>query len=310
MTDLSRLSKELTKELRGCGTAIITPFRQDESVDEVGLRRFVEFQITGGVDFLVACGTTGESVTMSEEEQARVVELTLESADGRVPVVAGAGGYNTREVIEKIHRYETLGADAILSVTPYYNKPTQEGLYQHYRAIAETTKLPIVLYNVPGRTGCNMEPATVARLAELKNIVGTKEASGNISQIAEIASLVDESFKIFAGDDSVVLPVAALGGVGVISVASNLLPRLVSDLCHASVEGRLDEARKLNRQLTPIFKVMFIESNPVPVKTALAMIGMIEEVYRLPMAPMSKSNRAKLEQVLTEAGILAMAAKA
>jgi len=300
--DLSRL--------KGCGTAIITPFKQDESIDEVAFRRFIEFQINGGVDFLVACGTTGESVTMSEAEQARVVELTIEYAAGRVPVVAGAGGYNTREVIEKIHRYEKLGADAILSVTPYYNKPTQEGLYQHYRVIAETTKLPIILYNVPGRTGCNMEPATVTRLAQIGNIVATKEASGNISQIAEIASLVDEGFKIFAGDDSVVLPVAALGGVGVISVASNLLPRLVSDLCHASVEGRLEEARRLNRQLTPIFKAMFIESNPVPVKTALALTGMIEEVYRLPMAPMSKDNRTKLEQVLTDAGVIAMAAKA
>ncbi|MEO6724054.1 MAG: 4-hydroxy-tetrahydrodipicolinate synthase [Blastocatellia bacterium] len=296
--------------LRGCGTAMITPFKRDESLDEVALRRFIEFQITGGVDFLVACGTTGESVTMTEDEQARVVELTVEAVAGRVPVVAGAGGYNTREVIEKVQRYERLGADAILSVTPYYNKPTQEGLYQHYRVIAEATKLPIILYNVPGRTGCNMEPETVARLTGIENIVGTKEASGNISQIAEIASLVEESFKIFAGDDSVVLPVAAIGGVGVISVASNLLPRLVSDLCHASVEGRLDEARKLNRQLTPIFKAMFIESNPVPVKTALALTGIIEEVYRLPMAPMSKANRAKLEQVLTEAGILAMAAKA
>lgn len=300
---------DLTK-LRGCGTAIITPFKGDESIDEAALRRFVEFQISGGVDFLVACGTTGESVTMSQEEQARVVELTVKTVAGRIPVVAGAGGYNTREVIEKIHHYETLGADAILSVTPYYNKPTQEGLYQHYRVIAEATKLPIILYNVPGRTGCNMEPETVARLTRFENIIGTKEASGNISQIAEIASLVDESFKIFAGDDSVVLPVAALGGVGVISVASNLLPRLVSDLCHASIEGRLDEARRLNRQLTPIFKAMFIESNPVPVKTALAMIGMIEEVYRLPMAPMSKVNRLKLEHVLTEAGVLAMAATA
>ncbi len=300
---------DLTK-LRGCGTAIITPFKGDESVDEIALRRFIEFQISGGVDFLVACGTTGESVTMSEEEQARVVEFTVETVAGRIPVVAGAGGYNTREVIRKIHRYEPLGADAILSVTPYYNKPTQEGLYQHYRVIAEATKLPIILYNVPGRTGCNMEPETVARLTRIGNIVGTKEASGNISQIAEIVSLVDESFKIFAGDDSVVLPVAALGGVGVISVAANLLPRLVSDLCHASIEGRLDEARRLNRQLTPIFKAMFIESNPVPVKTALAMIGMIEEVYRLPMAPMSKVNRMKLEQVLAEAGVLAMVAKA
>lgn len=301
--------KNLT-ELKGCGTAMITPFRRDESIDEAAFRRFVEFQINGGVDFLVACGTTGESVTMSEEEQARVVELTLEYAAGRVPVVAGAGGYNTREVIEKIRRYEKLGVDAILSVTPYYNKPTQEGLYQHYRAIADSTGLPIILYSVQGRAGVNLEPATVARLAEINNIVAIKEASGNITQIAEIVSLVDDSFKIFAGDDSVVLPVAALGGVGVISVASNLLPRQVSDLCRASVENRLEEARRLNRQLTPIFKAMFIESNPIPVKAALAMTGMIEEVYRLPMTPISQANRAKLEQVLTETGVLAKAAKA
>lgn len=297
-------------QLKGCGTALITPFRRDESIDEAAFRRFVEFQITGGVDFLVACGTTGESVTMSDDEQARVVELTIEFAAGRVPVVAGAGGYNTREVIEKIHRYEQLGVDAILSVTPYYNKPMQEGLFQHYRAIAEASALPIILYSVQGRTGVNLEPATVARLAEINNIVAIKEASGNISQIAEIASLVGDEFKIFAGDDSVVLPVAALGGVGVISVASNLLPRLVSELCHASTEGRLAKARRLNRQLTPIFKTMFIESNPIPVKAALAMTGMIEEVYRLPMTPISQANRARLEQVLNEAGVLAKAAKA
>jgi 4-hydroxy-tetrahydrodipicolinate synthase len=299
MTDLNKL--------RGCGTAIVTPFKIDESIDEQAYRRLVEFQIEGGVDFIVACGTTGESVTMSDDEQARVVELTIEVASGRVPVVAGAGGYNTREVIEKIHRYESLGAGAILSVTPYYNKPTQEGLYQHYRAIAESTKLPIILYSVQGRTAVNIEPTTVARLAEIENIAGIKEASGNIAQIAEIASLVDERFKIFAGDDAVVLPTAALGGVGVVSVASNLLPRQVSDLCHASIEGRFDEARKLNRELMPIFKAMFIESNPIPVKAALAMIGMIEEVYRLPLVPMSKANRAKLEQVLTEAGVSAKA---
>jgi len=297
-------------QLKGCGTAMITPFRQDESIDEAAFRRFVEFQITGGVDFLVACGTTGESVTMTDDEQARVVELTIEFAAGRVPVVAGAGGYNTREVIEKIHRYEKLEVDAILSVTPYYNKPMQEGLYQHYKVIASATSLPIILYSVQGRTGVNLEPATVARLAEIQNIVAIKEASANISQIAEIASLVDDGFKIFAGDDSVVLPVAALGGVGVISVASNLLPRLVSDLCHASIEGRLDEARKLNWQLTPIFKTMFIESNPIPVKAALAMTGMIEEVYRLPLTPISQANRTKLEQVLSEAGVLGKAAKA
>lgn len=295
--------------LKGCGTAIITPFKQDESIDESAFRRLVEFQIENGVDFIVACGTTGESVTMGDDEQARVVELTIEASEGRVPVVAGAGGYNTREVIEKIHRYESLGADAILSVTPYYNKPTQEGIYQHYRAIAEATKLPIILYSVQGRTACNIEPAIVARLAEIENIIGVKEASGNITQIAEIASLIDGSFKLFAGDDTVMLPVAALGGIGVVSVASNLLPRQVSDLCHACIEGRFDEARKLNRQLTPIFKALFVESNPIPVKAALAMTGMIEEVYRLPLTPMNPSNRAKLEQVLTEAGALTKATK-
>ncbi len=296
-------------QLRGCGTAIVTPFKRDESIDETAYRRLVEFQIEGGVDFIVACGTTGESVTTTEDEQARVVELTIETSAGRVPVVAGAGGYNTREVIEKVHRYERLGADAILSVTPYYNKPMQEGLYQHYRAIAESTKLPVILYSVQGRTSVNIEPATVARLAEIENIAGIKEASGNIAQIVEIASLVDERFKLFAGDDAVVLPVAALGGVGVVSVASNLLPLQVSDLCHACIEGRFDEARKLNRQLTPIFKAMFIESNPIPVKAALAMTGMIEEVYRLPLTPMGKANRAKLEEVLTEAGVLPKASK-
>jgi 4-hydroxy-tetrahydrodipicolinate synthase len=255
--------------LRGCGTAIITPFKQDESIDESAFRRLVDYQIENGVDFIVACGTTGESVTMSDDEQARVVELTIEASGGRAPVVAGAGGYNTRELIEKVHRYEGLAADAILSVTPYYNKPTQEGLYQHYRAIAESTQLPIILYSVQSRTACNIEPATVARLAGIENVIGVKEASGNIMQIAEVASLVDEAFKLFAGDDTVVLPVVALGGISVVSVASNLLPRQVSNLCHACIEGRFDEARKLNRQLTPIFKAMFIESNPIPVKAAL-----------------------------------------
>jgi 4-hydroxy-tetrahydrodipicolinate synthase len=296
-------------QLRGCGTALVTPFTRSGEIDEAALRRLVELQIEGGVDFLVACGTTGESVTMSDEEQARVVELSIEAAAGRVPVVAGAGGYNTREVIERIHRYTELGADAILSVTPYYNKPTQEGLYQHYCAIAEASQLPIILYNVPGRTGCNMEPATVARLAELKKIIGTKEASGNISQIGEIASLVDSSFKIFAGDDSVVLPVAALGGVGVISVASNLVPRRVSDLAHACLAGRFEEARALNRELTPLFKVLFIESNPIPIKAAMALAGMIEEVYRLPLVPLSETSRAKLKQVLLSMGIITEAVR-
>lgn len=285
-------------QLRGCGTAIVTPFTQTEAIDEGALHRLVEFQITNGVDFIVACGTTGESVTMTGDEQARVVEITIEAAQGRVPVVAGAGGYNTREVIEKIHRYTKLGADAILSVTPYYNKPTQEGLYQHFRAIAEASALPIILYNVPGRTGVNMEPATQARVAQFEKIIGTKEASGNISQIAEVVSLTDEKFLVFAGDDSLALPVIALGGVGVISVASNLLPREVGDLSHACLEGRWDEARKLNRALTPVFKAMFIESNPGPIKAAMAAAGLIEEVYRLPMVPITDASRAKLRDAL------------
>lgn len=294
--------------LRGCGTALVTPFTRDERIDEAALRRLVEFQIAGGVDFLVACGTTGESVTMSAEEQSRVVELTIAAANGRVPVVAGAGGYNTREVIERVERYAELGADAILSVTPYYNKPTQEGLYQHYRAINEASALPILLYNVPGRTGCNLEPSTVARLASLERITGIKEASGNITQIAEIASLVDDSFGIFAGDDTVVLPVAALGGVGVISVASNLLPERVSALARASLDGRYNEARRLNSALVPVFKAMFIESNPIPVKAAMAMAGLCEEIYRLPLVPLGEANRARLREALIKAGVVVEAA--
>ena len=285
-------------QLRGCGTASITPFNQDESIDELALRRLVEFQITNGVDFIVACGTTGESVTMSEEEQARVVELCVQAAKGRVPVVAGAGGYNTREVIQKIQHYTNLGADAILSVVPYYNKPTQEGIYQHFRAISEASELPVILYNVPGRSVVNMENATTVRLAALENIIGTKEASGNISQIGEVISLTDESFLVFAGDDSVALPTIALGGMGVISVASNLLPREVSDLSHACLAGDWDKARKLQRALTPVFKTMFIESNPAPVKAAMAAAGLIGETMRLPMVPITDASRAKLNEVL------------
>ena len=297
------------EQIKGCGTAIVTPFKQDQSIDEAALHRLVEFQITNGVDFLIACGTTGESVTMSDDEQARVVQIVIEAAAGRVPVLGGAGGYNTRENIEKTQRYEKLGADAILSVTPYYNKPTQEGLYQHFRAIHDATALPIMLYNVPGRTGVNMEPATTARLAELPRIHSVKEASGNISQIGEIAALIEGmDFKLFAGDDSVVLPVAALGGIGVVSVASNIAPKQTSDLAHLCLAGDYAAARKLYNHLTPLFKMLFIESNPIPVKAALALAGMIEEVYRLPMVPMTAGNRAKLEQVLYETGVLAKAA--
>jgi 4-hydroxy-tetrahydrodipicolinate synthase len=295
-------------QLRGCGTAIVTPFNQDESLDELGLKRFVEFQITGGVDFIVACGTTGESVTMTEEEQARVVELCVQTANGRIPVVAGAGGYNTREIIERIHRFTALGADAILSVVPYYNKPTQEGMYQHFRAIAENTELPILLYNIPGRSVVNMETPTTVRIAQLPNIIGTKEASGNISQIGEVIAATEESFLVFAGDDSVALPTIALGGAGVISVASNLMPKLVSDLSHACLAGDWDQARKLHRALTPVFKTMFIESNPAPVKAALAAAGLIGETMRLPMVPITDASRAKLMEVLAPFQVTAQAA--
>jgi 4-hydroxy-tetrahydrodipicolinate synthase len=284
--------------LVGCGTALVTPFKPDQSIDELALRRLVEYQIRGGVDFLVACGTTGESVTMSEKEQADVISLVIEAAAGRVPVVAGAGGYNTREIMERVDNYTRLGADAILSVTPYYNKPTQEGLYQHFRAIAESSDLGILLYNVPGRTSCNLEPATVERLSKIEKIIGIKEASGNISQIGEIATLVGSSFKIFAGDDSVVLPVSAIGGVGVVSVASNLLPREVSDLTHACMEGKYKEARELARQLTPLFKALFVESSPIPIKAAMAMHGLLDEVYRLPLVPPVESTRKRLREVL------------
>ncbi len=295
-------------QLRGCGTAIVTPFNQDESIDEIGLKRLIEFQITGGVDFIVACGTTGESVTMSEEEQARVVELCVQTARGRVPIVAGAGGYNTREIIKWIHRFTDLGADAILSVVPYYNKPTQEGMYQHFRAIAENTELPIILYNIPGRSVVNMETPTTVRIAQLPNIIGTKEASGNISQIGEVIAATNESFLVFAGDDSVALPTIALGGVGVISVASNLLPREVSNLSHACLDGDWDKARRLHRALTPVFKAMFIESNPAPVKAAMAAAGLIGETMRLPMVPITDASRAKLTEVLAPFQVTAQAA--
>ncbi len=287
----------------GCGTALVTPFALNQEIDKDALRRLVEYQIEGGVDFLVACGTTGESGTLSDDEQLRVVDLVVQAADGRVPVVAGAGGYNTREVIEKVHRFASFGAHAILSVTPYYNKPTQEGLYQHYRAIALASEIPIILYSVQGRTGVNLEPATVARLTEFDKIIGIKEASGNFSQIAEIASLVSSSFKIFAGDDTMVLPVCALGGVGVIAVTSNLLPKRMSELTHLCEAGNFAEARKLYRELTPLFKALFIESNPIPIKAAMAMVGLLEEIYRLPLVPMSEVNRKKLQQVMAQTGV-------
>ncbi len=292
------------KQLKGCGTALVTPFTGDGKLDEKALRRLVQFQIREEIDFLVPCGTTGESPTLSRDEHRRVVEVVCEGAQGKVPVVAGAGGNNTQAVIEQIRELEKLKIDAILSVAPYYNKPTQEGFYQHFRAIAESTSLPVIVYNVPGRTGSNVEPSTLGRLADIPNILGVKEASGNISQQADLFRAVPESFKVFSGDDSITLPLMALGGVGVISVASNEVPAEMTRLTHFCLEGKFAEARKLQHRLLPLMQANFLESNPIPVKAALAMMGLIEEVYRLPLVPMKPANRARLEQILVETGVV------
>jgi len=286
--------------LKGCGTALVTPFNEDRTVDEAALRALVEWQIAEGIDFLVPCGTTGESATLSDDEMRRVVEIVLQTAQGRVQVIAGAGGNNTAHVIELARGYERIGVRGLLSVTPYYNKPTQEGLYQHYRAIAEATRLPIIVYNVPPRTNVNLLPDTLVRLAEIPNIIGIKEASGDISQITEIITRVPAEFKVFSGDDSMTLPVIAVGGIGLISVAANEAPRWMTALTRAALENNWDEARRLNRELFPLMKVNFIEASPGPVKAALVMMGKIKEVYRLPIVPVTAPTREKLRRVLTE----------
>ena len=283
---------------RGCGTALVTPFRRDFSLDEAALRYLVKRQLKAGVDFLVPCGTTGESPSLTHAEKRRVVEITLEEASGRVPVVAGAGGYNTAEVIESAREYESLGANGILSVTPYYNKPSQEGLYQHFKAIAASVSIPVILYNVPGRTGVNLEPATVARLAQISNIVGIKEASANISQMSAVLQSVPREFAVLSGDDAITLPLAALGGVGVISVVSNEIPTEMTSLVRHAINGNLARARELHRQYLPLMEINFVESNPGPVKAAMAMMGLMEAVWRLPLVSPGAQNLAKIRGVL------------
>ena len=285
---------------RGCGTALVTPFKEDLSIDEEALRSLVDFQIAGGIDFLVPCGTTGESVTLSDSEQRRVVEIVLQQARGRVPVIAGAGGNNTAHVIALAREYERLGVQGLLSVSPYYNKPMQEGLYQHFKAIAEATSLSIIVYNVPPRTNVNILPDTIARLAQIQNIVGVKEASGDISQVADIITRVPPEFKVLSGDDSMTLPLIALGGVGLISVASNETPNKMTALTKACLENNWDEARRLNREMWALMKANFIETSPGPVKAALAMMGKIKEVYRLPMVPVTPETKDKLRAVLVD----------
>jgi 4-hydroxy-tetrahydrodipicolinate synthase len=288
----------------GCGTALITPFRKDLSLDEDTLRKLVRRQIAGGINFLVPCGTTGESPTLSRAEHLRVIEITLEEAKGKVPVVGGAGGYNTAEVIELAKELRHLGVDGILSVTPYYNKPTQEGLYQHYKAIASAVPLPIVVYSVQGRTACNVEPATVKRLAEIDNIVGIKEASGNIGQMAQVAHHAPERIDILCGDDAIAIPLIALGGRGVISVVSNQIPAEMTKLTQLSIAGDFAGARALQRQWLPLMEINFVESNPIPVKAAMAMMGLVEPAWRLPLCPPSETNRARIEAVLKSCGLL------
>ena len=290
---------------QGCGTAMVTPFRPDGSLDEHTLRTLVKRQIDEGINFLVPCGTSGESPTLTHREHLRVVEITLEEAKGRVPVLAGAGGYTTSEVIELGKEIKAMGADGVLSVTPYYNKPTQEGLYQHYKAIASAAKLPIIVYSVQGRTGVNVEPATLKRLSEVDYIVGVKEASGNISQMAQVVHQVPSSFTVLCGDDSISIPLIALGGHGVISVVSNEIPRDFTRLIQLALANDFTGARDLQRKYLPLMEVNFVESNPIPVKQAMALMGLLEPVWRLPLCPPNAANVAKIEKVLETLGLLA-----
>jgi 4-hydroxy-tetrahydrodipicolinate synthase len=288
----------MRRQWTGVGTALVTPFRKDGSLDEAGVGRLARRQIDAGIHFLSPCGTTGEAPTLTADEKVRVVELVVEEAAGKVPVLAGAGGYDTREVIHLMRRMESAGATGFLSVTPYYNKPTQEGLYQHYQALADSTTLPIVVYNVPGRTGVNVEPATLVRLATLRNIVAVKEASGNVSQMAEICATVPEDFIVVSGDDALTLPLMAVGGHGVISVASNEAPGEMVQMVELAEKGDVGGARRLHAWLYPLMTVNFVEANPGPAKAAMAAMGLLEEVYRLPMVSPRPASREKIMRVL------------
>lgn len=292
----------------GCGTAIVTPFTQDRSLDEGALRRLVRRQIDAGINFLVPCGTTGESPTLERAEHLRVVEITLEEAKGKVPVMGGAGGYNTGEVIGLARELETMGVDGLLSVTPYYNKPTQEGLYQHYKAIASSVRVPIMVYSVQGRTGINVEPSTLKRLAGIDNIIGVKEASGNISQQARVLHEVPSDFLVLSGDDSITIPLMALGGKGVISVVANEIPGEMTQLAQACLQGDYATARQIQRRFLALMEVNFVEANPIPVKAAMALMGLLEPVWRLPLCPPSDASLKKIEAVLAEVDLLARVA--
>jgi 4-hydroxy-tetrahydrodipicolinate synthase len=288
---------------KGSIVAMVTPFKGG-MVDEECYREHIEFLIEGGSSAIVPCGTTGESATLSMEEHCRVVDIAVEAANKRVPVIAGTGGNSTHEAIELTEHAKKAGADATLQVTPYYNKPTQEGLYQHFKAIAEAAPLPQVLYNVPGRTSVNMLPETVARLAELPEVVAIKEASGDLVQMAEIVRLVGDKVTLLSGDDNVILPVLGIGGKGVISVVANIVPRDTADVIEAWEDGNFDRAKELFYRLFPLCQAMFYETNPIPVKTSLALMGKISEEMRLPLVPMSSANRERLQKALKEYGLV------
>jgi len=293
----------MRSEFTGVGTALITPFTKSGTLDEPAVRKLAQRQVDAGIHFLVPCGTTGETPTLSPAERRRIVEICVEVAKGRALVLAGAGGYDTHEVMHAASEMEKAGAHGLLSVTPYYNKPTPEGLYQHYKAIADSTPLPIIVYNVPGRTGCNIDPATLVRISSIKNIVGVKEASGNVTQMAEICRAVPRDFLVMSGDDALTLPLMAIGGRGIISVASNEVPAEMVQMVEAAEKGDFAAARHWHEKLLPIMQINFVESSPGPVKFAMAAMGLCEEAYRLPMVPPRPASQEKILGVLKELGL-------
>jgi 4-hydroxy-tetrahydrodipicolinate synthase len=292
------------KPFQGTGTAMITPFNDDGSVDEKALRRFVDFQIGGGVDMLLPCGTTGEGATLDADETDRVLQIVVEQSRGRVPVIVGAGSNSTAKAVQATKRAKKLGANGVLSVGPYYNKPTQQGYYEHFKAIAEAENIPIIVYNVPGRTSGNIEAKTMLRLAEIGNIVAVKEASGNLGQIMEIIKEAPSHFRVLSGDDAMALPIVLLGGDGIVSVVSNEAPALMTAIIDAALQSDIARARELHYKLLPLMNINFVESNPIPVKAALAMMGLIGENYRLPLVKIAPGNRDKLTTVLEQLGLL------
>ncbi|MDP2210043.1 MAG: 4-hydroxy-tetrahydrodipicolinate synthase [Bacteroidota bacterium] len=286
---------------KGTGTALVTPFKTNGTIDEKALRNLVEFQIKNGVEAIIPTGTTGESATLNEAEQIDVIRIVADTARKRAKIVAGAGSNDTSKAIKLSNLAFQAGADAILSVGPYYNKPTQEGFFRHYQIIAEETGVPIVVYNVPGRTGSNIEAETILRIAEkIPNVIGVKEASGNFTQIMEILRNRPKGFAVWSGDDAITLPLVSLGADGVISVVANEVPKMFSQMTRLALNGKFNEAAKLHNKLLPLMNFNFIESNPIPVKSALAMMGKIEEAYRLPLVPLSDKHRPKLEKILKE----------